>query len=315
MIDVVLNVFAKPYQTALSVLSLLRFCEHYIDRIYFQFEPAGSRYDAVPPYAVASWLGERAVISQPEIWLKRDPVETSRLKDPVYRLAVRYQPAFERTDKQYLFIMHNDVLFTKDIIGPMLDRIGDAFAIGSIGQCWNCPASRAELMRDAGVANAPCSPDNYADCAPDRAGLERLYALARERNISVRPYWEGWDTHYSETAWPMPECRVNEWACLVDIQQTRPHTCPNGPVLPFGIFEACGNMRLDTAVAWFRDLNRLGLRARNFPLDDYMRHFVGNFRMGRSLYLQAENEARTLLEKNFRDFVVWCREKKNGMFS
>ena len=315
MIDVVLNVFAKPYQTALSVLSLLRFCDRHIDRIYFQFEPAGSRYDAVPPYAVAAWLGERAILSQPEIWLECDPVDASQLQDPAYRQAVRYQPAFEHTDKQYLFVMHNDVLFTKDIIGPMLDRIGDAFVIGNIGQCWNCPASRAELVRDAGLTTGPCSPDSYADFVPDRAGLERLYALAREREIFVRPYWEGWGTHYTEAAWPLPECRVNEWACLVDVRQTRPHTWPNGPILPFGVFEACGSTCLDVAVSWFRDLNRLGLRARNFPLDDYVRHFVGNFRMTRSLHLQAENEARTLLEKNFRDFVAWCREKKNGLFS
>ena len=38
LVDVALNVFAKPYQTALSVLSLLRFCRERINTIFFQFE-------------------------------------------------------------------------------------------------------------------------------------------------------------------------------------------------------------------------------------------------------------------------------------
>ncbi len=314
MVDVVLNIFAKPYQTALSVLSLLRFCDQHIDRFFLQFEPSGSRYDPVPPYAIAAWLGERAVVSQPELWIECDAVDRNRLGDPAYRLALRYQSAFEHTDKSHLFVMHNDVLIKKDLIGAMLERIGDAFAIGGIGQCWNCPASRAELVREAGLGDAPCTPEHYARFQPDFAGLERLYAKAREQDVFVRPYWEGWDAHYAKTAWPLPECRVNEWACLVDVARTRRHVCPEGPVLPFGAYEACGSVCLDIDVAWFRELNRLGLRARHFPLGEYVRHFVGSFRMSRELHLKAENEARTLLEKNFRDFVTWCRKKKNGLF-
>ena len=314
MVDVVLNIFAKPYQTALSVLSLLRFCDRHIARFYLQFEPSGSRYDAVPPYAIAKYLGERAVAYQPDVWIECDAVRPESLDDRNYRLALRYQSAFEYTDKRYLFVMHNDVLIKRDIIGAMLEAIDGHFAVGGIGQCWNCPAAREDLVRAADLGERACAPDRYDAFRPDYAGLNRLYALARERNAHVRPYWEGWDAKYRDTAWPLPECRVNEWGCLVDVRMVQPHVCPQGAILPFGAYEACGSVNLDIDVAWFRDLHRLGLTARHVDLDPYLRHWVGSYRMSRDLHLRAETEARELLEKNFSDFVAWCRAEQNGLF-
>ncbi len=316
-VDVTLNIFAKPYQTALSLLTLLKYSGRHIDVIYLQFEPAGSRYDAVPPYAIADYLreaGYKLDIFQPEIWLECDAVDESRLSDPKYRLAVRYEYSFEKTDKKYLFFMHNDVLIKRDIIGAMLEAAGDAFAVGQVGQCWNCPASNVELARAAGLGDAPCSPERYFDFRPAPQALRRLYELALERNFPARPYWEGWQRHYSEQAWPLPECRVNEWGCLVDVERTRPLSVPFGGILPFGAFEYCGSVTLDTSVAWFRDLSRQGLRARHFPLDKYLKHWVGSFRMTQKLHQEAELEAQQLLLKAFPDFAAWCKSKGLNMF-
>ena len=314
MVDVVLNIFAKPYQTALSVLSLLHFCDRHIDIFYLQFEPSGSRYDAVPPYAMARYLGKRAVVHQPDIWIECDAVLPERLEERNYRLALRYQSAFEHTDKRYLFVMHNDVLIKRDIIGALLAGIEGHFAVGGIGQCWNCPAAREDLVRAADLGERACAPDRYHAFRPDYAGLNRLYTVARERGVRVRPYWEGWETRYRDTAWPLPECRVNEWGCLVDVRMVRPHVRPQGEILPFGAYEACGSVSLDIDVAWFRDLHRLGFTARHLDLDPYLRHWVGSYRMTRDLHLRAEIEARTLLEKNFGGFVEWCRAEQNGLF-
>lgn len=316
-VDVALNIFAKPYQTALSVLSLLKYCDRHIDKFYLQFEPAGSRYDAVPPYAVAEYLGERAISYQPEIWVECDAVQPERLAEQAYRLAMRYQSAFEHTDKKHLFIMHNDVLIKRDIIGAMLAEAGDAFIIGKVGQCWNCPAHNAEVMRECGF-DSPCGPESYQDFRPDFAALEKIYAAGRARGLRLRPYWEGWAAHYSPDVpsggWPLPECRVNEWGCLVDVRQTRPLVMPHGDILPFGAFEWCGSVTLDTAVAWFRELSRKGLKAKNFNLDKYLRHWVGSHRMSKDLHRTAELEAENILLKSFPDFVAWCRERKNGLF-
>lgn len=316
-VDVAMNIFAKPYQTALSVLSLLKYSDRRIDKFHLQFEPAGSRYDAAPPYAVAEYLGERARVFQPEIWLECDAVRPERLGDPAYRLAVRYQSAFERTDKKYLFIMHNDVLIKGDIIGVLLKEIGAAFAAGQVGQCWNCPAHNADVAAECGF-DAPCGPERYLEFMPDFDDLTRLYTAARSRGLSVRPYLEGSREHYGPEAWPLawplPECRVNEWGCLADVEQTRPLVAPHGEIPPFGAFEPCGGVTLDTAVAWFRELHRRGLRAKHVPLDKYLRHWVGSHRMTRELHRQAELEAEGILLKAFPDFVAWCRERKNGLF-
>ncbi|MDR1659794.1 MAG: hypothetical protein LBR94_05575 [Desulfovibrio sp.] len=43
-VDAALNIFAKPYRTALSVLPLPRCCDRHIDRVYLRFEPRGSRF-------------------------------------------------------------------------------------------------------------------------------------------------------------------------------------------------------------------------------------------------------------------------------
>ncbi len=313
-VDVVLNVFAKPYQTALSLLSLFKFSGAHIDRVYLQFEPYGSAFDHASPYIMAEYFQDRAVVSQPEIWLQLDAADPSRLNDPAYRHSIRYQYAFEHSDKQFLLTLHNDVLVLRDMVGAMLEQIKDAFAIGSVGQCWNCPAAHADIVRHAGLGDTPCSPDRHMDFRPDFAGLQRLYAAARQRGIFVRPYWEGWEAKYRQQAWPLPECRVNEWACLVNLDKTRYLVAPRGPVLPFGAYEPGGSICLDIDVAWFRDLHRKGLHARNLNLSPYLKHWVGNGKMTRAKYTRAEVNARHILEKSFQPFVRWCKDQKNGMF-
>ncbi|MDR1947652.1 MAG: hypothetical protein LBQ51_10885 [Desulfovibrio sp.] len=316
-VDAAMNIFAKPLATSLSLLSLLRFSGRHIDRLYLQFEPCGSSFDRASPYEPAEYLretlGDRVMIVQPDYWLGRNAPERKKLDDAGCRLGIRYEYAFERTDKKYLFILHNDVLIKADIIGVLLDTIGGCFAAGSIGQCWNCPAADAETARAAGFP-APCTPDSYRDFRPDFAGLEALYDAALKTGRFVRPYRQGWERHYRDCAWPLPECRVNEWGCLVDVEQTRPLVIPEGDILPFGAFEQCGAILLDTATSWFRDLNRHGLRARNVDLDPYLTHWVGTGKKSAYSYTRAEANAGHLLKKGFPDFVAWCEARKNRMF-
>ena len=317
--DVALNIFGKPYQTSLALLSLLRFSRPHIGTIYLQFEPYGSAFDPAPPYVAAEYLQElpdapSLFVSQPKYWLKLDPPEMPRLNDPEYRLSIRYQHAFEHSTASHMLILHNDVLILRDMLGYMLKHIGDAFALGGVGQCWNCPARHAFLMREAGCGSEACAPERYVEFQPDPAGLDRLYRVAVNKGVFVRPWWEGWQTHYNERAWPLPECRVNEWGCLVNLELTRPLVLPHGSIMPFGAFEACGSIALDTAVAWFRDLNRLGLRARHMDIQPYLTHWVGNGKMTRIKYLRAEENARIILERQFPAFAQWCRRRGNGLF-
>lgn len=309
-VDVAVNIFAKPYQTALSVLSLLKESRAHVGTIWLQYEPMGSRYDRVSPYVVARYLKEvldwPCRVSQPEHWLALEAPDMARLDDAAYRLSIRYQDAFEHSESRKLLLMHNDIYVFGDALGEMLAAMGDAFVIGQLGQCWRCPAHAAKVAKDV-MGGPPCSSERYEEFRPDAATLRRLYARARELGAPVRPYEECFTEFFDPQPWPLPECRVNEWFCLLDLERTRPHCVPFGPALPPGAFGACGRYNLDTSVPWFRAMHALGFRARHFDHTRYLRHWIGTGKMSASRYTMAEDNARKLLEKQFPDYMAWLR--------
>ncbi len=311
-IDVAVNIFAKPFQTALALLSLWKHCARHIGKIWLQFEPAGSRYDKILPYHIAAYLAQELGIdceaSQPEEWLERAVAKPERFQDSAYRLAIRYQNAFEASKADKLFIMHNDIVVLKDVIGAMNQEIGNAFAIGQLGQCWNCPAANAGLMKEA-LDQPPCTPDTYADFRPDYPGLCRLYSRARGKGIFVRDYAKDYDANLAEQPWPLPECRINEWACLVNLKMVRSLTIPAGTAFPFGAFKQCGSERLDTAVAWFRDLHKQGLKAKNFAITKYVKHWVGTGNKSAHKYTLGEERALQILRRSYPAYLIWLSKK------
>jgi hypothetical protein len=307
-VDVAVNIFAKPFQTALSLLSLLRCSGRHVGVVWLQFEPYGSRHDSVSPYLIVKYLrehlGVRCQVFQPEYWLDLNAVDSSRLDDPVYRLGIRYQYAFEHSESHKLFLMHNDVLIFRDILGDMLTGMGRAFAIGALGQCWNCPAGKRDLMREA-FGREACSPEAYADFQPSYEELRGLYALARKRGVFARPYDQGFAGIFDRQPWPLPECRINEWACLLDLQKTQSRCVPFGPLLPPGAYRQCGHICLDIGVEWFRGLHALGMFARHFDLKPYLKHWVGTGKVTERRYRLAEENALTLLRKHYAGYLEW----------
>lgn len=312
-VDVAINVFAKPFQTALSILSLLQHSGDYIDKIYFQFEPVGSKYDSCSPYIIAEYLKEKSIVFQPQHWIALNSVTIAQLYNPTYRHAIRYQYAWEHTDKKYLFIIHNDVFFLKDILGPLIHTIDSSFAIGRIGQCWNCPASYKTIVDESMLGCLSCQPNHYQKFQPTFEELNQLYIIARQKNIFIRPYLEDSPSIFYDHPWTLPECRVNEWACLVNMEISAPLTCPLGPVLPFGAFLQCGTICLDTSVAWFKGMHVQGKIAKHFDIHSYMSHWVGSGKMTHRKYIKAEENAMYFLKKYYPHFISWCIT--NGILS
>jgi len=110
---------------------------------------------------------------------------------------IRYQWAFNQTERKYLFVMHDDIFFERDIISLYLneyerlesDLNRRAFIVGDLGQCWRCPHSES-------------------GCTPRK--VVNGYRPSNEWPLSKRVG--------EKHKWP---CRINEWSALVDVSLAR----------------------------------------------------------------------------------------------
>lgn len=314
-VDCIINVFGKPCQTALTLFSLLKHSGRHIDKIYF-IEEKGDTNKGEGATQVGDMdfivrmgnndalLGKLVEMGKleyfnPPHWLWMEPVKREWLADESYRLSQRYQYGWERSDKDFVFITHNDCIYRGDIVGALLGGIGDNIAAGHVGQCWNCPASWS----------GKCNSDKYWDYRPPLEELKRLYHnIEPPAGLRKRPYHlPEFHEQFQKNPWPLPECRVNEWCALINLKEARGITSPLGPAVPFGAHEVGtydkakgGVWILDTAVQWFRDMSLMGRRCRNFPIYDYMEHVTGSSSMRTvDRYMANETKALEILEKEF----------------
>jgi hypothetical protein len=103
-----------------------------------------------------------------------------------------------------------------------------------------------------------------------------------------------------EDPWPLPECRLNEWACMIDMEKARDITSPYGPCTPFGA------MHLDIATDWFYDVHRLGYTVAHSARTAYYAHaWASSDGSGHALlfdkdrYDSAEANAKRILEDEY----------------
>ncbi|CAG5000365.1 hypothetical protein DYBT9275_02448 [Dyadobacter sp. CECT 9275] len=284
-VDVAINAYGKPYQTAVTILTLLKHSGEWINKIYFieekkQPEPSNFQF-------LFDHLGDKIVHYRPKIWLWTNKLRFNFLMNfKKYRYALRYQYAWEKSDREYLLIMHNDVYFKDDLVGAYLENIGNASGIGRIGQCWVCPAFAANL----------CNPEKYTEYKPSYKELMELadkypqprtkeYARVMDKNVP----------------WPLPECRLNEYVALVNLSRTKPDTVPVGKAIPFGAIN-----RIDTGVQWFSDISNLGHTFRHFDYDPYATHSWISLKnaghaalFNQDLYKYEESVAKEVLKKEF----------------
>lgn len=265
----VINIYGKPYNTAVTLYSLLLHSGRWIDKIYFikeRKQPHNSEFGFIE-----AALGEKLVAYTPPLWLWVRPFHNKWLfRIPAFRKAVRYQYGWEQTDKDFLFVTHNDVLYKEDILGVMLGKIGDNIGIGPVGQCWNCSASFAGV----------CTPETYTKYRPS---FEEVQQLLRDYPGSRQKDYKG--VPNPKRPWPLPECRLNEWTALINMKAARPLTMPLGPALPFGAF-----FGLDIGTQWFNDVLNMGQKVAHFNIDRYAHHaWASTTASGHAAFLN-ENE-------------------------
>ena len=78
-VDVAINVYGKPYQTAVTLLSLLKHSGQHLNKIYFVVEPEQPRKESFEFLLDA--LGDQVVRYTPQHWLWVEPTKTASYGD------------------------------------------------------------------------------------------------------------------------------------------------------------------------------------------------------------------------------------------
>jgi hypothetical protein len=293
-VDVCMNYYGKPFQSVVTLKTLWAESGRHIDKIYviIEKEQPHNLYDSI---ALLKYLLKDlpVIYFTPKAFyygVGSPPLEA--LQDPEQRYGLNFQYAFEKTDKEFLFITHNDCLYKSDLLGKMLQSLDSSAnqpsvaGIGLIGQCWNCPAFSAKL----------CNSDHFPLYKPSSTELIDIIESFPTPRKSIH-----YDLIGRGNIHPLPECRLNEYACLINASLYNKEVMPNGNVVPFG-----GSWHgTDTGAAWFYDMVNLGHQFINFPFEPHMTHapfsVTGSGHMNNTdleLYNQAENQAYEYLTNN-----------------
>jgi hypothetical protein len=273
-VDVIVNVYGKPWQTLCTLKSLIKHSGKHIDKIYFikeKEQPYNENIDWVLNHF------DNVILFEPSEY--NFLTFQVNFNDENQRFKVRYQYGIEKSDKQFVFITHNDVLYTGDIIGEMLEQIGDSVGIGELGQCWNCPANKIGV----------CSGEKFNDWNPTYEDILKLPLPHIRTNLNmidpINPK-------------PLPECRLNEWACLLNKEIIMKESYPYGNVSLFGQYG------LDLATKWFKEMYLKG-----YKFIDYRKNYTHSFwselpsgyqtQLNSTLYINSELNAKKYFEENF----------------
>jgi hypothetical protein len=274
-VDVVINVYGKPWQTLCTLKSLMKHSSTHIDKIYLIKETSQPYGDSI------DWIFselDNLIVYEPDSYICLHT--NQNFNDINYRKNIRYQYGFDNSDKKYIFITHNDVLYTGDIIGDMLNNIGESIGIGEIGQCWNCPAK----------ANNLCSGEKFNLWNP-------TYDEVMSLNLPhIRTNRQNIDKNNPK---PLPECRLNEWSCLINRELSNNETYPNGNTAPFG------SVGLDTGTLWFKSLHLKG-----YKFVDYRKNFTHSYwseigngwgaLFNHDIYKVSEENAKKYYKENYK---------------
>lgn len=281
-VDVCINVYGKPWQTLCTLKSLIQHSGHHIDRIFLIKERA-QPYHANIDFIFKHFTN--LIVYCPikhEFWS-----ESIDLSDENERHTIRYQYGIEKSDKKYIFLTHNDVLFTGDIISDMLSKSAGAVGVGQIGQCWNCPANHIGV----------CSGDRFEEWQPTYDDVMKL-TLPFSRTTK-----ELIDQKFPK---PLPECRLNEWACLLDREILMGEQNYQDKNSIFGLAN-----EVDIGCAWFKYMS-----IKNYRFAHYDKNYIHGYwannaghptLMDKALYKSSEKEAKKYFYTNFSVFSPFLK--------
>ena len=214
-VDVSIAFYGKPYQAIVTIKTLMQYSSQHIDKIYLSRERLQPHNDYVGIFKILDYFRNdpsvKIVVQYPHYFLGLGVRDYERAKvDTRFRQSIMYQYPLEVSDKKYLVVMHNDMLFYGDMIGDMLKEFEkgpkNLAGVGSIGQCWSCPAGP-----DWGNKCNSKMFEEYVPTTEEAMALAEAHATPR-RDIQLKVIRNG-RTHI------LPECRLNEYCAMIDLEK------------------------------------------------------------------------------------------------
>lgn len=283
--DVAINALGRPYQTLLCVASLCEYNLESINKIFLIIDAATPKSDIEKFQTIREHCPAAIEYVYSEVSHGYFDNIVGPFEDEKYRMGIRYQYAWEKSQEKYLFISHNDCVFKGPVVSELLRAIEDNLIIGHLGVCWNCPAYWAKK----------CERGQYLSYKPTYEELCELFATVvppRKVTFDYGYHKSNFNEKWRKHPWPLPMCRVNEWCCLVDLQTAKEVTIPHGDAVPFGATTYIGDILVDTSCEWFHDVINKGHIAKDFPVECYIehKHGIGQY-FSREKYLLNEKAA------------------------
>lgn len=238
-IDVAIQSYKKPESLIYTLLSLKKVSGEYLDTVYIQDDLSGNQVINVyrspyfqkymSPIRIEVIENEKKGLLSKTMFTHAMKKQTGKFWKTEYNSDnIRYQYAINHSDKNYLLIVHDDILFYKDIVSVYLRDIQDKkFAIvGDLGQCWICSNAKSGCTPEKILSGV--RPDKIWPC--DKRKMNKLPILRRKRR----------------------DCRINEWCCMIDLEVAR--KIGEQYHIYFGNYQKGG----DIGAYWFDKIIELG---------------------------------------------------------
>ena len=292
-IDVSIVYYGKPYQTIVSILSLLKYSHNHIDTVYITVEKKQPFDTHSGIYVVLDALKNKVKVKTyyPQYFYALGPLNDLEVKNNQdLRWSIPYQYALEKSDKPFVLIMHNDMLYHNDMAGQMLENYAESngkyAGLGSIGQCWSCPAGPSFTNKCNGFVQ-------YKTTFSQSEALELYYLQNTPRKkLDIEIIESG-------RYFPLPECRLNEYACMIDTAVYRKNTLPEGSKRCFG--GVWGGADLGTT--WFYQMVNDGFEFKHLSLEQYATHSPFNS-VGQGIQAYSKADNYKLSEQNALDYLT-----------
>ena len=301
-VDVSVNYYGKPYQTIVTLLTLCKYSRQHIENIYLVVEKQ-QPFDQYGEFKLLKWALKDLPVHYyfPDHFYYHGSPPIESLNEADKRYGLKYQYGLEKTDKVFHFLSHNDCLYKADLLGMMLQQVkkseGEVAGVGMIGQCWNCPALFAQVCDRSRLEQFHPSAEEYLNIMEQYPVPMASARKAIHYNLIKRGY-----------TYPLPECRLNEYACLVNANLYQQLTQPRGVILPLG----AAWHGTDWGTVWFYSMVNAGYKFIHFPFEPHMAHAPftpaksGHVSDHDSIeYYKNEENAQQYLQKEFPAAVAF----------